>query len=861
MCFATFCDYCMCKYCLSILLIWEIFAVTSYAVENNNHIKFSSLKAEDGLSSSQVRCVLQDHKGFIWIGTTRGLNRYDGLNIRSWNADSLEKIKINNEYIVSICQVDSSYIFIGSGSGLSIYNYAMDNFIHYQPHVYNPHETSGKAVSAIFVDNDKNIWVGTSNGLCRFQNKIGAEPFIFYPFYDNGTSIKPGSITTINQDSFGTLWIGSRMGLWYYLPEKESFYRCHFDNLPVADSKLQIISSTIDKKGDLILASQVGAFRVTYDQPSLPDISLRNLLSGHEKSNLGITTVHQVSDNAFWLGTFLQGVLVAEYTDNRFQTFNLYTYKHLSNDKYSLTDNHVSSIVSDKSGVVWIATQGGGISIYNKYSYQFCNKQFTEEGNNYMPLTKITALEIDSKGIVWISFTGKGLYFWNPENDIFQQIAHPRFEGSTFYSIEYNQHGKLYGALSSDKNSGLVQIHIDARFYANFDQKYLRIRHFNSTSPRYSNILSSEDGIAVEIVDSSIVWYSNSGGGLFKFDFTHNDQNPIVKEFLHRISIKFLHVDKAGVLWLGNEKLYVLDELSGKFIEKFNWGGVVVCEDNNRTLWIASYLDGLFAYDMDNSSFKNYTTAQGLPSNNITSIFVGENQLLWLGTLRGLSRFNPTTSKITNYTMQDGLVNYEFSISKPAMDLEGNIYFAGTNGIDYFNPDNLIDTTNYNSNVVFTNLAIDGKNILPATEPGSILKENISTASEVTILPHHEQIVISFADLSNTNSEKCLYRYKLEPIEQNWYYTDAKRAMAIYSNLKKGTYTLRVTASNNRYFWPKQEASINLKVLPEYYETWWFRILMVLLAFTLVFLITWYRIRQLKEQHLLLEQKVSERTV
>ena len=820
--------------------------------EEQAKLGFTNINAHDGLSSSMANCVYQDHKGLLWVGTTKGLNTYDGIRIREWPFDATAKIKINNEYITCIYQVDSNRIFVGSASGLSVYNYSKDKFIHFFPNENNPLKTQKKGVTAIYKDQYQNIWIGTADGLCKYQEENQAVEFKHYRFVDNGESIDPGDITSINEDKNGMLWICTWKGLWFYNVKKDQVQKCEIEQFN-ADDNLLVRDAIVCLNGDFLLATSVGLYKITYIKEHFPKVTATNLLEGLSISQMGITSLCETSDKKIWIGTYLRGVFVVDFESSIPKCSN---YMSLVYDKYSLAFNNVKDIFADRSGIVWIATSGGGISKYDKNQYLFSSIQLADLKNKNTTLTDVTGLTKDEHGVLWISFLGKGLYYLLPETGLVGQISDSRFKGSSLYSIKSDGNGILYAAMSQKEHSGLVRMKIPLEFYKKHNQNKIEIDVYQ---PKGLNP-QIHRGIAVEIGQDGVVWYSCYNKGLYKFNFLKNTASPQVKHYPHPHNIRSIVDDGSGKVWIGSLQLYSFDKASEKFTKEAGWSCLALHKAKNGILWIGSNQNGLISFNAQTGETIFFKKDDGLPSNHIVSIQEDENENIWLGTLRGLSVLTSENHQFVNYSDEDGLLNFEFSTSDSYLGKDGIMYFGGTLGIDYFNPNTLLGPKTYTPNIVFTHLAIDGQEMHVGEAPNATLTENILNVKEIYVHPRHEQVAISFADLNFSNSDKRLYRYKLDPIEQNWYYTDATGAMVIYRNLKNGTYTLNVSSTNSEGSWQQRPATIKLIVLPEFYETIWFRLVMMVGIAGLVIFIYRYRIAQLKLQHTILEQKVCART-
>jgi serine phosphatase RsbU (regulator of sigma subunit) len=278
-------------------------------------------------------------------------------------------------------------------------------------------------------------------------------------------------------------------------------------------------------------------------------------------------------------------------------------------------------------------------------------------------------------------------------------------------------------------------------------------------------------------------------------------------------------------------------------------------EDSQNRIWIGTR-DGISLL-LPNGKFKNYTTKNGLPNNAINGILEDKKGNLWITTNQGLSKFNPQNQTFTNYFESDGLTSSQFKINSVFKDKKGYMYLGTIKGLNVFHPDS-IQSNPHLPNVYLTDFKIFNKSV-KIGEFDSLLTKVIGQTQTITLTYQHSVFSFDFVALNFTHSEKNQYAYIMEGFEKEWNYVGHQRT-ATYTNLDAGTYTFRVKASNNDGVWNEKGISIKIIILPPWWETWWFRTLLIGSIILGAFLFYRWRVRAIEAQKNRLEKLVEERT-
>jgi hypothetical protein len=288
-------------------------------------------------------------------------------------------------------------------------------------------------------------------------------------------------------------------------------------------------------------------------------------------------------------------------------------------------------------------------------------------------------------------------------------------------------------------------------------------------------------------------------------------------------------VDRSGIVWISTfsglnrldpktGKIFVFRNLSGNSNSLSNDRILSVFEDRKGILWIGTMGGGLNSYDRQSGLIRRYTASDGLPDNVIYDIIEDKKGFLWLTSNKGLIRFNPRSGMFVDYDINDGVQSHEFNLGAAFMLDDGRIAVGGMNGFNLFNPEK-IKTNDQIPAIVITGFKIFNK-------PYGRYVEN----GDTIVLDYDNNFFsISFSALDFTNPSKNLYSYRLKNYDKDWIKTDAMRRTAEYTDVKPGTYIFQVRGSNSDGLWNEEGISFIIIVEPPFYQTWLFRILLVVI--------------------------------
>jgi len=370
------------------------------------------------------------------------------------------------------------------------------------------------------------------------------------------------------------------------------------------------------------------------------------------------------------------------------------------------------------------------------------------------------------------------------------------------------------------------------------------------------------------------LWIGTYGGGLNKFDrkeekFTRYQHQANNLQSLSTNSVLSIFEDSEGSLWIGTwgGGLNKFDRKEEKFTryqyqadnpQSLSDNSVrSIFEDADGILWIGTRA-GLNKFDQKEEKFTHYREKDGLPNDVVYGILGDDKGNLWLSTNKGISKFNPHKETFTNYDERDGLQSDEFNLGAYFKDRTGRMYFGGVNGFNEFYPDSIQDNT-YVPPVVITDFLLFNKSV--SVSDTTVLKHSINFTKEI-ILDYTDYILaFEFSALNYRQSEKNQYKYKLEGLNKGWIDTDYKHRRATYTNLSHGEYIFRVKASNDDGYWNEEGVAVNVTILPPWWETTLFRLIIGILLISGLFAGYRFRVRAMEKRNLELSQQIAETTI
>jgi PAS domain S-box-containing protein len=821
---------------------------------------FVRLSIQDGLSQGSGLSIIQDRRGFIWIGTEDGLNRYDGYRFRVYRP-SEDPSSLSNNSANVLFEDSQGVLWVGTNSGLNRYNRDLDNFTRFFNNPRDPLSLSHNAVYSISEDRAGAIWVGTEGGLNAFDRKT--EKFTRYVrgSTDLAASDRRG-IRAVVEDRTGLLWMATFGGLHAFEPKTGKMTRyVHDPSDPGSLSGDRVTALFDDPDGMLWVGTEGAGLNALDRKTGRFTRYLHDYNRPRSLSHGNVYAVRRLRSGTLLVATY-SGLNVFDEKRGDFTVI-----RNNPADPASLSIDYVTSLLEDRSGVLWIGTQGRGLNKFVPGLKKFQLYQRQPNDPRGLVSDSVRSLAEDAAGNLWIATEDRGLDYWDRTTGTHSYLQNnPRdpsgLSSNATYILRMDQGGVIWiGTLGGGLNR--------------YDPKTRTFAHFRH-NPKNPGSLSSDSVRGLCVDRKGTVWVGTEGGGLNKFvpgknEFVHYVNDPARPDSLSHNTARTIFEDRTGGLWVGTfgGGLNKFDPEKGTFVQyRFREADpkslsndfvMSINEDSAGNLWIGT-VGGLNKFDRRTETFTSFMEKDGLPNNTIYAVLVDDQDQLWVSSNKGLARFNPVTRAVKAFDIIDGLQSNEFTGGACFRTRAGEMFFAGADGLNGFFPGRTTENAQP-PDVVLTDFQIDNKSVLPGKETNGriILAKAITETEAIKLFQRDRLISFEFAALHYVAPEKNRVAYRMEGLEEDWIEPTDRRFVS-YTNLPAGSYTFRVKASNNDGVWNESGIAVQIRVVPPVWKAWWFLGLIGFTVVSLIVAVVGTRVRRIRRRTVLLEKRVRERT-
>ena len=819
----------------------------------SQHIPFKHLTVEEGLSQNSVVSIAQDSLGFMWFATRNGLNRYDGYEFRVFESQPDDSLSLSSNAVNSLEVLSGTVLWIGTAQGLCMWDQRIGKIVRMNSYFDKDTLKGVYNIGDLHVDSQGDLWVMASmGGFHIFQRKKGERMFHKRLTLRDLPGNIEGFYGQFMEDRIGNVWIGtSRRGIWIYNRTKDSFAP-----LPASQSldTLAVTSMLCDKSGTPWIGTLKGLY--TWKSSTSEFVPVPGL------NDPIVRSLYMDRNGRVWVGTDRGGLNLYDNVTHSFKVYNE------STDGTGLLHNSVQSIYGDRQGILWVGTYAGGVNYHDPNPGKFYNYQVGTQGS---PLNSniITAFAEDQDENLWIATDRGGLSYIDHQGNRFKNFRN-RPGDSESLSTDIIQHIGM--TRDGDLLIGTWQSGLDIydpRAGKFFHNRYQSGDHTSLVDNSVNYAMQDSQGkiwvgttrgvnISREIIDHtrlrsplSFVTYQYDPG--IASSLSNNYVTRILEDKRKRIWI----ATSAGVnLWDTRSKTFINFENNPEDRALFNRQHIhCIDEDEDDNLLLGTNENGLIVYHYPTDSLVYYTKRDGLPSNTVVGLQRGSNDDWWISTSNGLTRFDIKTRKFQNYNRHDGLPSNEFRVNANACLRNGELLFGGNNGFTRFHPDS-IKTNRHPPQISFTAFRLFNQVVEPAAK--GVLTSDISMTDHVELSAYQSSFGIDFIGINYTASQKNTYAYRMEGIDEDWNLSGSQHA-ANYSYLPPGDYRFLARSANSDGYWSKP-ISILITIKPYWWNTTWFRVLAIVSIFAGIGLVFRIRTRQLIVRKKVLEQTVRERT-
>lgn len=825
--------------------------------------RIGKLTTEAGLSQSSVQSIYQDRLGYVWLGTKDGLDRFDGYDFVAFKSNPLDAGTLSTNDVVCVRGDADNNLYIGTRCG-GLNKYLMpENRIVRMDDVI----PSTATVEFVFFDQDSNMLIGTEFGLY-----IG-EPCDTCAYGYSFTNVSQKSVyragdgsilartknfintVSVCQLSRNVYFIGTGSGMFLYDSSESAFQLLDLGYLSLA----RVNSIARRGESDFFIATSSGMCCYQFNDNKLTPKQLYSTFQPVDyrlESNwISVLTVD--SANTVWGGGRGSGLFSIG------DDMKIVSYASDPLDANTLNDKTVNSLMIDACGVLWIGTESKGcglLDLNRKPIFRFDNiVGYKANFNNDV----VTAIAGNGKGTLYIGTAHNGLHCIKQN-------------GTDSYSIE----PMSIGSYANVQSKEILSLYFDSHQNLWISSLYNWVTKVDSKG-RYT--VFPMPAFAFSIFEDSFanIWVGTWGGGFSKVDaqtgqtFTFSTQTQTDYQTIGSDRVLSFGEDTYGNLWIGTKgggvsvsPINLLTYGMSNFVTyKFNSESsnslsnndvnCIFC-DSRGTMWIGTG-NGLNRFVLpegenpteaimqNKGHFVCYTSADGLPNSNISSIVEDDNGFLWVGTVNGLARIDTRNFAIASFGKNDGLQSNEFFSRSCYKNVDGTLYFGGVDGVSFFNPYN-INSKVYNFQTCITGLKISNDLVKPGQEFGGkvVLERNISTTKSLTLWPSHKDFSIEFSGMNYANVENVRYAYRLKGYNDEWRITGRLEHSATYTNIREGRYVFQVRPISNNGTWSDSVAELKITVKPVIWRSPWFFAVYFLFVLVVLFFFHKYSIIDVK---------------
>ena len=746
--------------------------------------------SNSGLSDDCVWALLQDSRGYIWIGTRDGLNRYDGNKVRSFRN---QELKTHSNFITSLCEDHSGNIWVGTDMGVTVYKFADDSFEEFNRTSVETQMSIHDGISTIVADDKGRIWLGVNNqGLFCYDP---AEKLLHNYFYRNGEQLFHQNIHRIGFDRSGRCYLS-----------------IYFDNLYVADDQMTQLSPVAfsnDKAGfardnvnSFICASDNTIYLTSENRGLceiyLPTQTLRTLLPLDRDKFKPVGLSYAGRTGNLWIAT-VQGATVLNTNSGKVRHITIDNV-----DKFGLNSD-AQRVMVDRNDRVWLGTSSSGVDFYDGAFDIF--RRYDRVGDRPLGGTLVRYFAEDQRGNVWIATRDNGLLRYELSSGRLTEFVSPAIP-RTLYCLCYNEGalwiGSVQGIHRLDLNSGRVKT-------------YDRVnREIGLLDNRHFTIFITSEGTM--IVGTTL--------GMLEYDPVRDAFAAI--ESLDGLFITDMAEDDTGQIWVATyakgillynpssrrvTTVYNCDETPRVPTNKIN----NIAIDRHGSVWASTNGFGPCLYDPEKDLFAATNLATDSFSSDVAYKMVEEGaEYLWLSSSNGLMCFSPQNGTVFSYAERDGILNNAFSPHAGICCSDGTIMFGSYGGFIRFDPRKLHADASP-SKVVINDLLVNNKVVRPHDEEG-ILVRNIELTEKLVLPPDKNTFGFELAVLGKSVNNKSSVVCLLEGYDQEWQSAAADN-LVNYFNVPAGLYTLRVNTMGVDGSLGEEHRPLQIVVSQHFYAT------------------------------------------
>jgi ligand-binding sensor domain-containing protein len=820
------------KICLTVLILLtnSIGLSAQYATDYS----FETYKIKEGLSLGNTNTVFQDKLGYIWAGTI-GMERFDGYAFKNYRANVLDSNALKTGKQFEIREDSRGDLWVANEKYLSYYNRSKDAWKNFQHKKYSP-----TFLDVLVDEKNQQVFV-TTNGRGLLSYHLNTKTWEQFQLVKD-TSNKPNPnnrFLKMIQVDVSHLLISTYNGLILFNIKTKKFEKEYLKSTDPLSAILFGRFTSIDAT-HYYIGSSKGVYKFGLKE-GLSLAFQNKLLDPNSIMGNNINGIYfDQKKQELWLGVREKGIDIVHLPNN--------TVTHLNNETYpikSIVRNSVNQIIKDKQENIWIATDDGLLK-YDPTRKQIKVINDQEPFDMKLPFTKAWGAYIDSSNHLWIS--GNELNAGIVELDLQKRkVTKYLFEKDQTktplwklfgdaknniwaYRTAVRENGGI-GIFKKEKNTSQFKEVGNTNQFTGGEEG---INSFEVYMPENKNVISGgkpsfivadDKGKVILKPYTPLKFLANQRIHSFK-NKGHNNTYVVTENTIY-------HWNEST-----NEIKNLCPKLTFKELETRGAGfsaNIEVYKDSLAFITIPQL--GLLEVNLKKQTKRVITVSDGLPSEVEYDIYLDNNAQIWMSSDYGIIRYNILTKQFRNLTPYDGAQGYEYNSFCSYSSSNGDMLYAGQNGINYFNIKDVVDNTVAPSVI-----------IQKVTKKNTIVPVESAKYDTPIVVDYDENVLsIDFVAFNYKNTLQNKYRYKMEGYDNDWR-ESGTRHFTTYTNLPPGEYTFRVIASNNDGLWNMEGAYVKIKILPAPWATWWAYTIYILIACYFVYLFVQYKQKQQKKK-------------
>lgn len=805
-------------------ILFALSCVCAFAGCNNvpqadeaSYSTYSEVVVASTLSNQQIMCMAQDSDGYIWFGTYRGLNRYNGHEMRQYFCDDSPNGLPDNQ-IRALFSDSKGRLWVATKSGVAIYT-DRDDFMHIGMAL------NGAFVSHIIENSRGDIYALQGGDILRYDTLQNALNNVVSGIVPNTDLVRNAFVDV--EDKF---WIVSHNQISCY----STVTHKNIETLNFSTNEIGV-ATLIDNNIWLTRNSEICLYNVISHQwqPAPQCIANERRLR-----NTSVSSISVMPQGNVLIGTASGLFAYAPET-------NKLIHQSDPDFPFEAPSFNVSLTYSDVDGNLWLCSSTQGYAVRTNDRKLFNADSYLRSTFSDKPVVSVA---YGSDNMLWLATRNDGLYGYNIST---RTITHydlasivPNLNSFRIIYIFSDSKGDLW--LSSSPG-GLIHLH-----HSNGKLTYADCYHIDYA------IVIGEDA-------HNTIWVGCYGNTFYSKRATSNQfeaHRIFGNTFYYMSCMKLLSngrfatlIKNYGLRYVNDatqqlDQTTIPDSVLAKCIKRSMFLPSAIHEDKNENLWMGTVSNGLLRYNMKSGEL---VAIGGMPCDDICSIEEDQQGNMWVSTQYGLAKYDPTTNSTINYYMSDGIGGNEFYDRASCQLPDGTLIFGGAHGLTVFNPQSLTDYPE--TRLHLEDLKVHNKLVRPSAD--GCINTSLNNANEINIDYRQNSFSISFAALDFGGDERFDYQYKLDGFNTDW--VDAHNAReAFYANLHPEEYTFNVRVSNKDRTHVIAQRSVVVNVIPAPWNTWWAKLIYAIISVGLIIFIARLFIR-LKLEHWTLLQAERDR--